>query len=402
MRSDDDRYGWVMVGVTFGLTALAFGGLAGVSVFLKPLASEFSWSRGEVSFGYTAIAMSSAVAGLFWGWAADRIGTRPLALIAVAAISGATILLSQQAALWQFYLFYFLFGAFGLGARSAPLYAAGGFWFSRNKGLALGLMAAGGAVGQGVTPFVARLLITEHGWRTTYLVLGLAYLVCALPLALLVRDPPARINARKKLPTGRAAEPPVALSPAATLAWISAAVVFCCICMAVPIVHLVPLLTDRGIPPETAAGVLFALMIAGAVGRVLGGKLGDMVGALPAYMMMSFGQTVLVIWFAYLNWMPGIWVLAVLFGLFFSGVMVSILNCVRVMIPARLSGRGMAIAGLFGWMGMGLGGVQGGVLFDLTGDYQWSYNASAVAGVINLVILAGFYTHLRRRTLAIV
>jgi MFS family permease len=400
MTTDDDRYGWVMVGVTFGLTALAFGGLAGVSVFLKPLAQEFGWSRGEVSFGYTAIAMSSAVAGLFWGWAADRVGTRPLALIAVAAISAATILLSQQAALWQFYLFYFLFGAFGLGALSAPLYAAGGFWFSRNKGLALGLMAAGGAVGQGVTPFVARLLITEHGWRTTYLVLGLAYLVCALPLALLVRDPPARINARKNLPTGHAAESPVALSPTATLTWISAAVVFCCICMAVPIVHLVPLLTDRGVPPETAAGVLFALMIAGAVGRILGGKLGDIVGALPAYMMMSFGQTVLVIWFAYLNWMPGIWVLAVLFGLFFSGVMVSILNCVRVMIPARLSGRGMAVAGLFGWMGMGLGGVQGGVLFDLTGDYQWSYTASAVAGVINLVILSGFYAHLRRRTLA--
>jgi len=400
MTSDDNRYGWIMVGVTFGLTALAFGGLSGVGVFLKPLAAEFGWSRGEVSFGYTSIALSAAVAGLFWGYVADRIGTRPLALIATVAMGSALILLSQQSSLWQFYAFYFIYGAFGLGALTAPLYAAGGFWFSKNKGLAMGLMAAGGAFGQGVIPFLARLLITDYDWHTAYLVLGVAYFVCALPLALLVRDPPARIVARQLQPGGQGEELPVPLSPAVVLAWISVAVIFCCICMAVPIVHVVPLLTDRGIAPETAAGVLLTLMIAGAGGRILGGKLADVVGALPAYMMMSLGQTVVVIWFVYLNWMPGIWVLAALFGLFFSGVMVSILNCVRVMIPARLSGRGMAIAGLFGWLGMGLGGVQGGILFDLTGDYRWSYNTAAIAGVINLFILSAFYTHLRRRTVA--
>jgi len=118
-------------------------------------------------------------------------------------------------------------------------------------------------------------------------------------------------------------------------------------------------------------------------------------------MMMSLGQTVVVVWFAYLDWMPGIWALAVLFGLFFSGVMVSILNCVRVMIPARLSGRAMAIVSLFGWAGMGLGGVQGGVLFDLTGDYRWSYNTAVIAGAINLCILSAFYLHLRRRTMVV-
>lgn len=400
MTSDDNRYGWIMVGVTFGLTALAFGGLAGVSVFIKPIAAEFGWSRGEISFGYTAIALSSAVAGLFWGYAADRIGTRPLALIATVAMGGALILLSRQTALWQFYAFYFIFGALGHGALSAPLYAAGGFWFSRNKGLAMGLMAAGGAVGQGVVPFLAAMLIVFHSWRTAYLVMGIAYLVCALPLALLVRDPPARIVARQPQPAGSFDDAPVPLSPPEVLVWISVAVIFCCVCMAVPIVHVVPMLSDRGIAPQTAAGVLFTLMIAGAAGRILGGKLADIVGALPAYMMMSLGQTAVVVWFAYLDWMPGIWALAALFGLFFSGVMVSILNCVRVMIPARLSGRAMAIVSLFGWIGMGLGGVQGGVLFDLTGDYRWSYNTAAISGVVNLFILSAFYLHLRRRTMA--
>ena len=76
------------------------------------------------------------------------------------------------------------------------------------------------------------------------------------------------------------------------VAWISAAIIFCCICMSVPIVHLVPLLTDRGISLNSATQVLMVLMFSGAFGRVLGGRLGDTIGALPAYMLMSLGQTI--------------------------------------------------------------------------------------------------------------
>ena len=47
----DPAYGWVMVFVVFLLSALAFGALGSISVFLKPLVAEFGWSRGQTSFG---------------------------------------------------------------------------------------------------------------------------------------------------------------------------------------------------------------------------------------------------------------------------------------------------------------------------------------------------------------
>jgi MFS family permease len=397
--SSEPNYGWVMVAVTFVLTGLAFGGMASVGVFLKPLVAEFGWSRGAVSAGYTTIALSSAATGIGWGFLSDRIGARRPALIAIVAMATALLLLSLQTSLWQFYAICFVYGAFGHSAASVPLYANVGYWFTRNKGLAMGAMAAGGAMGQGVIPFVARLLISEFDWQTAYMLMGAGYLAIGLPVAMLVRDAPARVAAR----AGEGSDATeVPLAPGEVVAWISAAAIFCCSCMSVPIVHVVSLVSDRGFGPEQAASVLLVLMVAGTLGRVLGGKVADMVGALQAYMMMSFAQTALVLWFPYIPGLSGTYVLAALFGIAYSGVMAGLLICMRAMVPARLAGRAMGIGGFFGWLGMGFGGFQGGLVYDLTGTYSWSFGAAALAGVINLAILTAFYLRIqRRRALAV-
>lgn len=395
-RSDEQGYGWVMVAVTFVMTGLAFGGMASVGIFLKPLVAEFGWSRGAVSAGYTTIALSSAATGIGWGFLSDRIGARWPAMIAIVAMAIALFLLSRQTSLWQFYACCLIYGAFGHSAASVPLYANVGYWFTRNKGLAMGAMAAGGAMGQGVVPFIARLLITEFDWQTAYMLLAAGYLAIGLPVTMLVRDPPARLAARG----GSSAddEPTeVPLAPREVIAWISVAVIFCCSCMSVPIVHVVSLVSDRGFGPEQAASVLLVLMVAGTLGRVLGGKLADTVGALQAYMMMSFAQTVLVVWFPYVHGLSGTYVLAAIFGIAYSGVMAGLLICLRAMVPARMAGRAMGIGGFFGWMGMGFGGFQGGLVYDLTGAYTWSFAGAALAGVINLSILTAFYLRIQRR-----
>ena len=85
INGKDPAYGWVMVFVAFTLSALSFGALASISVFLKPLATEFGWGRGETSLGYTMISFSSALFGVLWGYVADRFGSRWFGLVAAAA-----------------------------------------------------------------------------------------------------------------------------------------------------------------------------------------------------------------------------------------------------------------------------------------------------------------------------
>ena len=187
------------------------------------------------------------------------------------------------------------------------------------------------------------------------------------------------------------------LSEKEVITWISCAIIFCCVCMAVPIVHLVPLLTDTGYTLEQATSVLMVLMLSGVMGRVLGGKLGDMIGALPSYMVMSGGQTLSVIWFPFLDSTLSLYLVAVLFGFTYSGVMSAILVCTRMMVSANYAARAMSITSFFGWFGMGAGGFMGGYLFDLTGSYSASFIAAMLIGCINLSILILFALRIRNQ-----
>ncbi len=386
-----DPYAWVMVAVAFGLQTLAFGGVGSVGVFLKPLTAEFGWSRGEVSAGYSALALSAAVFGILWGWLADRKGGRNIALFGVLMMGISFFALSWTGSLWYYYLMYFAFGALGNSAVGTPIYATVGYWFTRNQGLAIGVMAAGGAFGQAVVPFAARLLISAWDWQTAYATIGIGMLVIGIPLALLVRDPPSRVivtRAGDRPPP--AAEPDPPAPPALVLPFISAAAFFCCICMSVPIVHTVALVSDRGVAPEAAASVLLVLMIAGIGGRVLGGRLADMVGPVNGWMLMSLGQTALVFAFPFVDGLWATWILAAIFGVAYSGDMSSILATARLRLPARIAARSLGIVVFFGWLGMGTGAWGGGAIFDFAGSYVWSYAVAAGGGIVNLLILMAF------------
>ena len=394
----DPGYAWVMVACVFILSALSFGTLASISVFLKPLALEFGWSRGQTSFSYTVISFSSAIFGVFWGYIADKYGTRWFGIVAALMMSLSLFLLSKQTNIYHFYGFYFLFGALGNAMVTSPLFANVGFWFRNNPGLALGITAAGGAVGQGLIPYFSGLIIETDGWRAAYYFMAIIYLAIAIPAALFIRESPWREQAR----TSTEEEPrDFPLSEKEAITWLCSAVIFCCICMSVPIVHLVPLLTDAEFTIEFATSVLMVLMFCGAFGRILGGKLGDMIGALPAYMLMSLGQTVSVIWFPYVTNPIGLYLLAAFFGFTYSGVMSSILVTTRMVVSAKFAGRANSLGSFFGWTGMGMGGFFGGYFFDLYGDYFWSFAFASFMGAINLLVLLRFLARINNRKVAV-
>ena len=388
------NYGWAMVLVVFTLSGLAFGSMASISVFLKPVSLEFGWSRGQTSFAYTIASFASAAFGVIWGQVADKYGTKWFGLAGAMSMSLTLLALSSLNSIYQFYLLYFLFGALGSALLFSPLYANVGFWFRENPGLALGIAASGGAVGQAFIPHLSGILILSYGWQSAYIYLALIYISISLPISLLIKESPWRVDARSDAISEERHFP---LSEKAVVAWISFAVIFCCVCMSVPIMHLVPLLTDKGFSLEFSTFVLMLLMICGAFGRIFGGMLGDYIGALPGYFLMSLGQTIFVVWFPHLVSPLGIYVVAALFGFTYSGVMSSILVCTRMMVSAKFGARAMSLTSFFGWIGMGLGGFLGGYLFDIYGDYTWAFTIAGISGFINLIVLSFFFLQIRRK-----
>jgi MFS family permease len=400
-NSDKDRfeerpYGWVIVAVATFCLALGFGANIIVSVFMKPFQQEFGWPRADISMAYSVLTVGAAIGGIVWGRLSDRIGAKWIGLFGAVAISICLIALRWQNDLWLLYLLHFLMGLLGFACLFTPMVAVSGLWFNERKGLAIGIVTAGGAVGQGIVPYIARLMITFVGWREAAVYLGIGYFIVLVPLMFLLKTPP--VLAHSAGDVRRSNENLWGLSHHITISWLALAGVFCCICMAVPLVHLVPLGTDLGFEPQTAAGLLLALMITGVFGRLFFGWLADRIGGLYAYFCASLAQTSVVFWFTQTSELAALFTLSVLFGFGFSGVMTCLLICAHEAAPLRITGLAMALVSTTAWVGMGIGSYQGGYFYDLTGNYVLSYGNAAIAGIINLAIVAALIWYRQRRT----
>jgi MFS family permease len=399
-----ERYGWLMVGVACIMLGMGMGSLFSISVFLKPVAAEFGWPRGDTAFAYSSAAILNGVSGIVMGALADRFSARPIVLFGSLVLGGSLILLGHIDSLWQFYLLYGpLIGALALATFLTPLLTSVSFWVEKHRGLAIGIVMGGQSLGGAVVPVVARHLISAVGWRETYVILGTAALLLLVPLALLVREPPglaeAKAFSRRAGRQGGRGNLPI--DPAVLLGVLCCAIVLCCICMSIPVVHLVSLATDNGIPPETAAVILGLMMAVSIIGRVGVGKVADLIGGVRALLLASAIQTVFIFWFTQMRSPAGFYLISVLFGIGYGGVIPSYAIIVREQLPVHSMGRWVGLVFFFGNLGMGSGGYLGGLLFDLSGSYTLPFAAGAAAGVLNLVVVGSLLFFLNSRTAAL-
>jgi MFS family permease len=370
----------LMVAVCTAMVAMAFGAVGTVAVFLQPIAAEFAWPRADVAAAYSVATVATGLGGIAMGHFADRLPVRRVALFGALVPGIAFLLLSGLESTPALYVLHAVMGLVGIGAIMAPLNRLASLWLARNPGLAIGIVSAGGAAGQGLVPYFARYLIVTEGWRQAYWILGLLLIAVMVPLALLLRDAPVAGNA----PPGAGGGP----SAVRLLALLSLAALLCCVCMGTPLVHVVTLGSDGGLGGREAAGLLAVMMVAGMAGRVGFGRLSDRYGSLQTYIAASAGQTALAFLFPYAASGAQLYVLSALFGLVFSGAMTSFLSCAREYAPAGKTGLSLGVVMFFAWTGMALGAWQGGLFYDICGDYFVSFANASAAGVANLLVLA--------------
>jgi MFS family permease len=392
-RDDTPGYRWVVLGVSTLILAVTMGQLVnGLSVYFVPMGLSEGWGRGDIALINTSGLVGLGLGSLVMGFAAERFGVRPVVMLGIVATGLATIVASMASDLWQFYLLFFLAGALGGGALSAPLMALVGNWFTLGAGLAIGIASAGQALGQGGVPFSGAFMIEAFGWRSAMMAQGVITIAVLFPVAFFLRDRP--------VPAGQARladETPSGLPNTAITAWLALAVIFCCTCMSVPLMHLVPLIQGKGIAAPEAGSVLFVMLMVAIAGRVAFGKLTDLIGAIPTYLMASAWQTVFVLGFVYLDRLDNFYIYAAIYGFGYAGVMTSIIVTTRNLTAPARRASSLGIVMAFAYVGHGLGGWQGGHLFDLMGDYQWSFANAAIAGIINLVIVASLWFTINRR-----
>jgi nitrate/nitrite transporter NarK len=100
-------YGWIIVGVAFliGITeSAAFQAI--LAIFMKPMASEFGWSRAAIAGSIAIGSLSAALLSPFIGPVLDRHGTRMTAFWSILFLSLGLVGMTFVSRIWQLYLIF--------------------------------------------------------------------------------------------------------------------------------------------------------------------------------------------------------------------------------------------------------------------------------------------------------
>ena len=265
--------GWKVVTAGFFGVMVSFAAIVPYTfgLFLKPLTISFGWHREAASAGFSVAALTVAAASPGLGFLLDRYKPRAIILPCIVVFSAALVSLALLTPhLLHFYLTFFVIGLVGNGTAYIGYSRAIATWFNRRRGFALAIMLAGSALGAMLLPVLAQAVITNFGWRTAYMVLGMLALVVGFPLtAAFVRERPIAQQADEGS-SGQGKS--VAEALATPSFWIIAATV-CLYAISVngAIAHLSALLTDRGVSPAGAAYSIATIGATGLLGRLLTG-----------------------------------------------------------------------------------------------------------------------------------
>jgi sugar phosphate permease len=385
-------YGWVVVGVTFLTLLISAGVRSAPGVLIHPLRVDLGWSIAAISFAVSIGLLLFGFAAPFGGQLMVRFGPRGLMLVGL-LISGASAVGSAaMTTIGQFTLLWGVLSGIGTGVASAVLGATvANRWFTKRRGLVLGLFGAATSAGQMVFTPLLLALIERIGWRTSVVVLGVIALCGIVPVLLLMRDNPADLGLE---PYGGAA--PTFGSPAPgmgqTMAravrvpefWLLSTSFFICGATSNGVigVHFIPHSIDQGIAQGTAASVLALMGAMNFVGSICSGFLTDRVDPRKLLACYYFFRGLSLFLLPFVNQLWGLAIFAIFFGLDYIATVPP-----TSALVADIFGR-RAVGVVFGWVfcahqvGAASAAYLSGLLRDTFGSYA---SAFLIAG--NLAII---------------
>ena len=414
---------WIVAAVAFLALVGAAGFRAAPGVLMVPLQDEFGWSTTVLS---AAVSINLVLFGLTAPFAAalmERFGIRAVtsvALVLIGAGSALTVLVNQS---WQILLTWGLLIGLGTGSMALVFAATiANTWFTKSRGLVIGILTAGSAAGQLVfLPFIA-MLAQDPGWRQASLLIA-AGALAVVPLVLkFLKNSPADAgvlaygaDAPAEPASGTAPSPSASAAPSTPSAapggnaavralqvlrraskvrtfWALVAGFAICGATTNGLIgtHFIPSAHDHGMPETTAAGLLAVVGIFDIVGTIASGWLTDRFNPrillAVYYQFRGIGLLVLPLLLS-ATVQPSMIVFVVIYGL----------DWVATVPPTAAICRqvfGSDGSVVFGWvfaahqLGAAAAALAAGAIRDATGQYTYAWFGAAAMCTIAAVISA--------------
>lgn len=246
-------------------------------VFLKPLTAEFGVTRGELASSQMTAAVLAAVLMPFIGMAMDRWGVRRVLIPSICIYAVNIVLIGMSPSLAVFAILWTLTGATGAAQGPISYVKSISAFFESRRGLALGIAMAGTGLGAALMPQAAQALIDMVGWRQAYMLMAGLMVAIALPAALMfVREPAEAAGTHDTASSDVLPGMRIGEALRSRSFWMMAAsVLMVSTVVNGSMVHVVPLLTDRGYSPTAAAAMMLGVGFSTMAGRLMAGYLVD-------------------------------------------------------------------------------------------------------------------------------
>lgn len=368
-----------MVAASFAALMLSSGLIMySYSVIAAPIELAFNASRTSMMLGMASMMLAGGVVSPFLGGLLDRVSMRRMMLVGISGIAVGHVLLSMITAVWQLPLIYavcMMLGNSLLGPLLTSTLLAR--WFSRKRGLAMGVATIGTSVGGFVFPPLMQWAIDTFGWRDALRFSGIGTFVLMLPIALTVASRPEDKGLH---PDGGKEPLPVTILGRTysfgDLArernfWLVAIVMSLLFCAYTAILsNLVPLVMGGGLSTDSAALQISILALAGIVGKILFGTIADRVdlrfGLAGSLVLVSTGFWL----YAATDGFASYALASTLIGLATGGMLPVWGSLLAVLFGAASYGRVMGMMNPLIMPLTLLGPPMAGVVYDQTGSYS--------------------------------
>lgn len=284
-------YGWWITAACFCTFGIAVGiPYYGLPFFYdyfeqSPAAGGFGWSRSIVTLGFPLATILTIWAGPVL---VQRWSPRKVILAGTATTAASLILLSVSGGqLWLYFLFWILFMIGYILSGPIPHQILISRWFSRRRGIAMGVMYTGiGLAGAVSAKYIAKPLTEAFGFRVALAVMGISVLL-AWPVTLaFIRNRPSDMGL---FPDGDPASKSYAGAEGPTYRelfrlrafWLLLAGSMLCIgAIGAVNQHMKLIFKDAGYAPQeylnfTFGEALFVIMVSSISGRLLVGWMAD-------------------------------------------------------------------------------------------------------------------------------
>lgn len=392
---------WILLGlcIIVGLGKGALNNSAGL--FLTPVSKDLGIGMGNLSLYFSVSAVMMIIFLPLGGKLMAKYDTRLILTVSIILQAGAFALFGLMSSVWGWYLL-----AIPLAVGGVFITVIGGpvlinQWFKKKNGLALGILsAAGGGLGAIAQPVVGNL-IANQGWRTAYILVGVAVIVIIVPIILLIikRSPQDKglrpygaeeMDSASSMNTAKGSEKGVTLAVAKKSSAFYGLVIFFFLVTSIASfsAHIPTFLMNKGFDVTFAGNIMGTFMIGVLIGSLLIGFLTDRIGSKnTALLAMGLGLIAMCL---LLFSVTSTLIITIAVGLF--GMVSSSIGTLGPALTSSLFGNkeysqiysnaslGLAISSIVALPAYGY-------VFDFTGSYNIALYSIIIMLIINIIII---------------